>query len=169
LFTDVPNIATKVKRRKYLDLFLKQIKPMHKNTFSYLYWRTFLRKTEYSSLALRLSILGSLMLTFVDQWMISISLALLFTYLIGFQLLPMYSSYDYMQMTKLYPVSIKEKQRSMQQIIVIILNFIIGLFVIIGILTFKEKNKVLLLLLLLLIEEIFFAKWYMPKRFKKFR
>lgn len=167
LFTDVPNIVTKVKRRKYLDLFLKQIKPIHKNTFSYLYWRTFLRKTEYSGLALRLSILGSLVLIFVAQWMISISFAVLFTYLIGFQLLPMYSSYDYMQMSKLYPVSIKEKQRSMQQIIVVILSFIIGLFVIIGILIFKEKDKSLLLLLLLVMEEILFAKWYMPKRFRK--
>ncbi|MDR1521431.1 MAG: ABC transporter permease [Streptococcaceae bacterium] len=166
LFTDVPGVATKVKRRKYFDGLLKKIKPVHKNTFLYLYWRTFLRGTEYSSLVLRLSIIGVLGLIFINQPIVSLLVAALLFYLIGFQLLPIYSSYDYMQMTKLYPVSIKEKQHSLMEIFTVILGLVTCLFILISSITFSEKRYLFLLALLLFIEGIFFIKWYMPKRLK---
>jgi ABC-2 type transport system permease protein len=166
LFTDVPEIATKVKRRKYFDGMLKKIKPVHENTFLYLYWRTFLRGTEYSGLVLRLSVIGCLGLIFINQPVISLLVASLFFYLIGFQLLPMYSSYDYMQMTKLYPVTIKEKQNSLMKLFIVILGLVTGLFVIISTIAFSEKKYAFLLILLLLSEGAFFIKWYMPKRLR---
>jgi ABC-2 type transport system permease protein len=152
LFTDVPEVAVKIKRRKYFDGLLKKIKPVHKNTFLYLYWRTFLRGVEYSGLVLRLSTIGALGLTFINQPIISLLVAVLFFYLIGFQLLPMYYSYDYMQMTKLYPVSIKEKQNSLMKVFTVILGLVICLFSLISSITFSEKHYIFLLILLLIIE-----------------
>jgi ABC-2 type transport system permease protein len=166
LFTDVPEIATKVKRRKYFDSLLKKIQPVHKNTFLYLYWRTFLRGVEYSGLVLRLSVIGGLGVIFIKQPLISLIVAALFFYLIGFQLLPMYSSYDYMQMTKLYPVSIKAKQSSLMKIFIVILGLVICLFIVISAITFSEKKYTFLLILLLFSEGAFFIKWYMPRRLK---
>jgi len=168
LFTDVPEITSKVKRRKYLDGVLAKIKPKHKNTFLYLYWRTFLRGTEYSGLVLRLGILGVLILIFANHNpVVVLALSVLFFYMIGFQLLPMYLAYDYMLMTKLYPVSIKDKQKSLALVLTSVLTVIVLIFTITAVIIFPKKKYALFLAVLLVIEEILLTKVYLPYRLRK--
>lgn len=50
LFTDVPEITGSIKRRKLFDPVLNRIKKESKNTYLYLYARSFLRGSEYSGL-----------------------------------------------------------------------------------------------------------------------
>ena len=67
LFTDVPGLATDVKRRPYLDGLLNRIKKEQGQTYRYLYSRVFLRGTEYSGLVMRLTIIGSLILILIHS------------------------------------------------------------------------------------------------------
>ncbi|MCD2256648.1 ABC transporter permease [Agrilactobacillus fermenti] len=118
LFTDVPSLQSPAKRRKYLDPFLRLVKPNHENSFLYLFFRGFLRGTEYLGFYLRFVIIGTIILFFIHQIWVGTVLYLLFLYLSGFQLLPFYSQYDGIVFTKLYPVTSKAKLHSFQQLLV---------------------------------------------------
>ncbi len=54
LFTDIPEVSSTVKRRKYLDPLLGVVKKTSENTYAYLFIRSFLRGSEYSGLLFRL-------------------------------------------------------------------------------------------------------------------
>lgn len=111
LFTDVPEITSSVKRRKFLDPLLKPIKKNQANTYLYLYARRFVRGSEYSGLFIRLVLVAGVILLFLKEFWISLGISLLFIYLIGFQLIPIYTQFDYMVMTHLYPTPTKQKNR----------------------------------------------------------
>ena len=64
----------------------------------------------------RLILVGGVLLFFLQEFWIALVVALLFVYLIGFQLIPMYTQFDYMVMTQLYPISI-EKQAAIRRLI----------------------------------------------------
>ncbi len=59
LFTDVPHLRNRVKRRKWLDPFLGRQSVTHYQTYTYLYSRTFFRSGDYFGLFMRLTIIGS--------------------------------------------------------------------------------------------------------------
>lgn len=128
LFTDVPQITATVKRRKYLDGWLRRIRYRKENTYLYLYARRMLRGSEYSGLYLRLVIIGSVMLYFVkDRWF-SLALGVLFIYVIGFQLVPLYNQFQYMVLTHLYPVAAEQKQKALQKLLLVLLLVVAVLF-----------------------------------------
>lgn len=103
LFTDVPQVKGSVHRFKLLDAYLPKMKTS-KDVFKFLYWRALVRKSEYSSLYLRLSVLGFVVLIFIPNIILAIILTMLFMYLIGFQLLPLYNDYDDIIFTHIYPL-----------------------------------------------------------------
>ena len=167
LFTDVPGLATDVKRRPYLDGLLNRIKKEQGQTYRYLYSRVFLRGTEYSGLVMRLTIIGSLILIFSDQMMLNGIVGALFIYLIGFQLLPMYNEFDYMLMTQLYPVKSSQKVEAVQSIIRVILLTVAILFSLILVVTLEDKLVGLGISALLIVESLLFVQIYAAKRLKK--
>ena len=61
-------------------------------------------REQYSGLFFRLTLIGVLVLFFVQEWWLSLGLGCMFLYLIGFQLLPMYNEFQYMILTHLYPI-----------------------------------------------------------------
>ena len=117
LFTDVPQITTEAKRRKYLDWLLAKIKPAQSNTYLYLYLRRVIRGGQYGGLYVRLSLIGGFVLFFVDELWISLLIGCLFLYLIGFQLIPLINEFQYMVLTHLYPVPEKQKAAAIKKII----------------------------------------------------
>jgi ABC-2 type transport system permease protein len=124
LFTDVPDLSNSVKRRKVLDGFTKLIRATHEHTYQSLYLRAFLRGSEFLPLVCRLLFIGGLAIFFLDdQWMI-LCVGLLFLYLAAFQLLPLYSQFQYVVFTHLYPVSKREQSRDFSVIIAGILLFV---------------------------------------------
>ena len=89
-FTDVKGLQQQAKRRKYLDILL----PKSKMIYDYLFIRTFLRSGDYWLLMLRLLGLAVLSLIFIPTVIFALLLALVFDYLLVFQLLPIRQSQD---------------------------------------------------------------------------
>jgi ABC-2 type transport system permease protein len=108
LFIDVPQIKGKVYRLKWLDHWLPSIKKSS-SIYSFLFLRSFLRRSEYSALFLRLLILAGVVQVFLHGFWMSLLVILVFVYLIGFQQFPLYFSFEDNVFTYLYPVDPKEK------------------------------------------------------------
>lgn len=166
LFTDVPEVATKVKRRKYLDPFVQEISRRTNNTYLYLYVRRIVRGSEFSGLFVRLVCIAVVLLHFASSIYISVGLSILFLYLIGFQLLPLYDQFQYQLMVQLYPINEKQKLHALQKIIGLLLGSAAILFGVSSGIVLPMNEK----LLPLIINSIFvllFIKWYLPARIKK--
>lgn len=166
LFTDVPEIEAKVKRRKYLDGVLYLISFKQSNTYLYLFSRRALRGSEYSGLYFRLLVVGCvLLLTLHDVRFIAV-LAALFIYLIGFQMLPLYTQFDYVSLTQLFPVSRPFKRRALRQLIGALLVVASVIFALISLAVVTPLES-LLVFVILLIEIGLFLILYVPSRIKK--
>lgn len=122
LFTDVPKLKETVKRRKWLDLLLSPISFKQENTFQYLFTRTFLRSGDYLGLYVRLTVIGAIAIYFLSFGMGQLLLSILFLYLTGFQLLPLWKHHQAKLWLDLYPVSIKNKLKSFQFLLMMILT-----------------------------------------------
>ena len=167
LFTDVPEISSSVKRRKYADPVLNKIKRTTENTYFYLYARSFLRGSEYSGLFLRLVLVAGVILFFLKEFWISMGVSILFVYLIGFQLIPIYAQFDYMVMTQLYPVPKQQKKKAVSQLVSILLLITVFLFSLFVLLALPRKIDALFIVLTLIVEASLFAKFYVPYRLKE--
>ncbi len=167
LFTDVPEITATVKRRAYLDDFLQSIKPKQNNTYLYLYARRFARGSEYSGLFIRLVVIGSLLLYFVHDVYFSLGLGILFIYMIGFQLIPLYNQFRYMILTQLYPVSSQQKAKALQSLLLILLGIAAFVFAIIANIALSTLSDRFLVTVAYFLMVIFFTWWYVPSRLKK--
>lgn len=109
LFTDVPGISSKIKRRKWLDFAVSGIKTKHNNTYLYLFARGVIRNNEYIGLILRLTILQVILLCLIDNFYISLVVEMLFIYLVGFQLKPYFKEVMQNLMQRLNPIPAKDK------------------------------------------------------------
>lgn len=167
LFTDVPEITATVKRRAYLDGVLQKIKPQQKNTYLYLYARRFARGSEYSGLFIRLVVIGSLLLYFVQDVYFSLGLGILFIYMIGFQLIPLYNQFRYMILTQLYPVSSQQKAKALQVLLLLLLSLAAFVFAISASLALSLWYERFLVIAAYFLMVFFFTRWYVPRRLKK--
>jgi len=133
LFTDVPKLKNKIKRRKLLDVLYKNIRYSQKSTFTFLFMRSFIRNGDYFGLVLRLTIIGSVLIA-AFQWNVAIWLVgILFLYLTAFQLLSLWKIHDLIIWPDLYPIDEQVKKRSFLRIIfniVFIQNVIFSLVVV---------------------------------------
>lgn len=108
LFTDVPQMKVPVKKRRWLTYFIQRFIPLQKTyTFDYLYRLSFARSGDYLGMYMRLLIIGSLAIYFVDHLWMKIGLVLLFIYMSCFQLLTLYRHHRTVMWLDLYPVSLK--------------------------------------------------------------
>lgn len=114
LFTDVPKLKDRVKRRRWLDWIYGAIPFSQKNTFLYLYLRTFIRTGDYAGLVIRLTLIGVVALFLVSFGFGQVLLVLLFLYLTGFQLLPLWNHHQNTLWVSLYPVDEGIKEKSFQ-------------------------------------------------------
>ncbi|MCQ6273405.1 ABC transporter permease [Bacillus sp. V3B] len=112
LFTDVPKLKNQVKRRKWLDGLLARIPFRQDESFTFLFTRTFLRAGDYWGLFVRLTLIGAGAIYFLTFGIGQIILVVLFVYLTGFQLLPLWKHHQHHSMFELYPLSAKGKDLS---------------------------------------------------------
>ena len=166
LFTDVPTMKSTVKRRKYLDVLLNRNKKEHKKTYSYLYTRAFLRGTEYSGLFIRLTLIAMVLTLFAEPFFLQLLLALLFLYLTGFQLIPLYFHFDNMAMAVLYPTDKIQKLKAIKEILFNIL-LVESFGIIIASLIVLSMGEVLILTVSLIVFNFLFSYFYLPIRIKK--
>lgn len=165
LFTDAPHAKNHAKRRKYLDSFARLLSDLN-NPYQYLYIRIFLRGNSYSGLFLRLSFIGFLVLLFTSLPVMSSFLSILFLYLTGFQLIPLYFQLDENVMAHLYPQPRKKKFEGFQKILMSLLlmeSVIFSLAILIGV----GWETGLLSLFLNFFFIILFKRFYIVKRTQK--
>lgn len=117
LFTDVPHLRDRVKRRSWLDWLFSRLAFAQKNTFSHLFTRTFLRAGDYFGLFVRLTIIGAAGLYLISFGYGQILLVLLFMYLTGFQLLPLWNHHQNKLWIRLYPVEDGIKEKSFKSLL----------------------------------------------------
>lgn len=165
LFTDVPKLKDSVKRRKWLDVFVKGIPFSSERAYLYLFARTFLRASDYLGLFIRLTVIGALGIYFISFGLGQILLSVLFLYLTGFQLLPLWKHHQNKLWVDLYPVGYDYKRRDFQYLLMLIMSLEAVIFaVFIGI-----KGEIVLALLGLVSGLLFsyvFVYLYSKKRIR---
>jgi len=166
LFTDIPALKGSVKRRVYLDVFLKKIQKNKSNVFYYLYARAFLRGTEYSGLYIRLVGIAMLISGLGSSFMLSFFFTAIFLYLTGFQLLPLYFHFDNLSSTVLYPIKRNDKFQSIKKLLLLLMVFEGSLITAVSAihLSFIE---VLILLIGSIVFNLGFCQFYLPNRINK--
>jgi len=122
MFTDVPKLKDTVKRRKWLDWLISNIPFSQDKTYLYLYSRAFLRSSDYLGLFIRLTVIGTVAIYFISFGLGQLLLSILFLYLTGFQLLPLWNHHQNKLWVDLYPVAQKCKISSFHFLLMIILS-----------------------------------------------
>jgi len=166
LFTDVPKLKDTVKRRKYLDLLIIRIPFSQEKTYLFLFARTFLRTSDYLGLFVRLTVIGALAIYFISFGIGQLLLTILFIYLTGFQLLPLWNHHQNKLWVDLYPVSPKNKTASFHSLLMIILVIQTIIFALLIMLK-GEWVYSLLVLGAGLVFSYFFVYFYSRSRLKK--
>lgn len=123
MFTDVPKLRDRTKRRKWLDWLVNIIPYRQDLAFSHLYLRTFARSGDYFGLLVRLTLIGGGALYFLSYGPGQILLALLFMYLTGFQLLPLWNHHQNKLWVSLYPVPEFARKKSFTSLLLGIMIF----------------------------------------------
>ncbi|MFF2446257.1 ABC transporter permease [Neobacillus sp. NPDC058068] len=165
MFTDVPQLKVTVKRRKWLDILINRIAFTKDKTYLYLYSRAFLRSSDYLGLFIRLTVIGALGIYFISFGLGQMLLSVLFLYLTGFQLLPLWNHHQNKLWVDLYPVAPKSKIAAFHKLMMVILliqTAIFALFILI-------KGEMMIALLALLAGAVFsylFVYLYSRKRLK---
>jgi ABC-2 type transport system permease protein len=117
MFTDVPKLKERVKRRKWLDWLLSGIPFKQDATFKNLFVRTFLRSGDYFGLYIRLTLIGAGAIYLISYGMGQIVLVPLIMYLTGFQLLPLWNHHQDKLWVNLYPVKADIKEKSFKKLL----------------------------------------------------
>jgi ABC-2 type transport system permease protein len=167
MFTDVPKLKGKVHRRKWLDVLMNMVKYDQKQTFKFLYMRSLIRTSEYFGLYIRLSLIAMVILFVNDSIWLNLAIGLLFMYLTGFQLIPMFKRFDYKIWVSLYPVASAIRKQSFQHVVLWSLIFQAVVFS----LTLLVSGQVLSAIVLLgggLVFSYGFSAVYLLQRLKKF-
>ncbi|MBB6443476.1 ABC transporter permease [Bacillus benzoevorans] len=165
LFTDVPKLKSAVKRREWLDFLLAKIPFQQDQTFTYLLARTFLRSGDYFGLLLRLTIIGAGALYFLAFGIGQVVLVVLFLYLTGFQLLPLWKHHQYHSPLELYPISSEEKERSFLSLLRIVL-FIQTVFLSAAVLAGGQIATAAISLIAGIIFTVYFISLYSQRKIK---
>ncbi|WP_019792362.1 ABC transporter permease [Streptococcus sobrinus] len=163
LFTNVKGISSQTKRRGYLDFLLAGLTKKQSQLWSNLYLRAYLRSGDYLALSLRLLFLSLLSFILVKAGLVALALALLFDYLLLFQLLSLTKHYDYQYLTQLFPLGAGLKKANLKQVLRGILYGLVLLqAIVLLIFSFSWQNLALLVGVALLLVEL-----YLPYKLKK--
>ncbi|WP_243291452.1 ABC transporter permease [Bacillus sp. FJAT-47783] len=131
LFTDVPKLKNKVKRRSWLDWTLAAFSYKQENTFFYLYARSFLRTGDYFGIFIRLLGIAVVIAFFIPLSFIgSVLLSATMLFLTSIQLVSLFKQHDILTVPRLYPVKHSLKQKSFLRLLFIILVIQEGLLTI---------------------------------------
>lgn len=168
LFTDVPGVTSKIRRRKWLDWVFSPIKQQSSNSYLYLFARGFVRNNEYIGLFLRLTIIQAVMLALIDNFYISLIVEMLFIYLVGFQLKPYFKEVMQNLMQRLYPISGKTKIADFTKLSTIILaiQWVISALAILYKFGFSMNSLIIIIAGLAVL--VFVNYFYMPRQLQKY-
>lgn len=123
LFTDVPHIQEKAKRRRWMDVLLRFITDWRKDAaFRYLYVRTFSRAGDYFGVYVRLTMIGCLLLYIVPTGYGKALAACFFLYATGIQLFALSRHHRGHVLVRLYPLSPSMQKKAVLQLLFLLLS-----------------------------------------------
>jgi ABC-2 type transport system permease protein len=165
MFTDVPKLKGKVHRRRWLD-FIVKTDFSQGDSYRHLYLRSLVRTSEYSGLYIRLTLIGAVLIYTNQSFIVNILTALLFLYLTGFQLVPLYKRFDYKIWVLIYPLSKELKTSSFKKVLtqsMMIQSIIFALPLILKGLWLEA----VIILLAGFVFSLLFSSYYLAQRLKK--
>lgn len=112
MFTDVPHLKNRTKKRRWLVALVSKVPFMKKHTYNYLYRITFVRSGDYLGMYIRLIIIGGLFIYYVPNVLMKVLFALLFIYMSCFQMMTLYQHYRTNIWLDLYPVGINVRRQA---------------------------------------------------------
>lgn len=165
MFVNVPNIQTNIKRLAWLDKPLNWLSQRNPNAPYYYVLRLVARNTEYSLMIVRAIIVGAILQTVTDTFVLSAIFLILFLYIVGFQLLTLVREIEKTPQFQMYPIQPEVKSEAVLQLIFQILVFVnillsIATVVNLGIASFG-------ILLIGLLFTFLFINVYAPKRLQR--
>lgn len=118
MFSDVPHIKTRVKKRSWLvSLATRNIPFENRHTFDYLYRITFIRSGDYFGMYVRLLVIGGIFIYMIPNLWMKLLFVILFVYLSSFQMMTLYEHHRTITWLDLYPVEVKDRRKAMLKII----------------------------------------------------
>ncbi|MCP8615514.1 ABC transporter permease [Salirhabdus salicampi] len=166
LFTDVPHLKQRVKKRRFLVRFLVSLVPFkHEGTYDYLYRITFARSSDYLGMYVRLFLLAAFFIFWIPSVWFKLVFALLFIYLSGFQLLTLWNHYRTMDWLDLYPIPKNVRQRAITHLLLqllVVKTFLLGLLIAMA----ASWQEMVLLWILGGLFTMFFIQFYVKKKLR---
>ncbi|MRG86936.1 ABC transporter permease [Salinibacillus xinjiangensis] len=136
MFTDVPHLKKKAKKRHFLvHLLINSIPFRQDQTFQYLYRITFVRSSDYLGMYVRLLLIAIFLIFWVPIVWFKLVFAVLFIYLSGFQLMTLWNHHRTIDWIDLYPVTKKVRKQALLQFLLMIMlvkTAILGIFILIA-------------------------------------
>lgn len=118
MFSDVPHIKTRVRKRQWLVTLVTKNIPFNKRySFDYLYRITFVRSGDYLGMYLRLIVLGGIFIYVIPNVWMKLLFVILFIYLSSFQMMTLYQHYRTVIWMDIYPVEVEDRRIAMLKII----------------------------------------------------
>lgn len=159
LFTDVPQVQGRVKRRAWADGIIKYLSHQD-GQWGYLYARGFVRGSDTSGLVVRLTLILAIITLFIPiNWLQTVVLALSL-YVIVSQLGPEYHQFDNKVFTYLYPLEVKQRQNAYLSLT----RRVLWPVAIILILATVMSSYLILNVFIIIIEGELLVHWYLPMR-----
>lgn len=159
LFTRVKGLKTANQKRPYLNLALSLVPKGQGKLYHNLYWRAFLRSGDYLGLSLRLLALSSLAQLALPEPLLAAGLALLFDFLLVFQLIGLGKHYDHRLLLAIAPQGGSQKRAGLLWV----LRAVLGLAWFIQVLLSRSWLAALLLTL----GNLLLAVGYLPLKLGK--
>ncbi|RXI99893.1 ABC transporter permease [Anaerobacillus alkaliphilus] len=122
MFTDVPKLSTKVKRRKLLSSIPNMLAFGQLSTFKYLYLKSFFRANDYFGVYLRLLLIGIVFVFYVQFDYGKVFIAILFLYMSALQLSTLINHHNLKMWTDLYPIDRELRTQSFTTIVFSLLS-----------------------------------------------
>lgn len=118
MFSDVPHLKARVKKRQWLVSMLTKNVPMSKqNTYPYLFRITFIRSGDYIAMYLRLIIIGGLFVYLIPNLWMKLAFTLLFLYLSTFQMMALYHHHRPILWLDIYPVDSSLRKQALVKLL----------------------------------------------------
>ena len=124
MFVDVPLKGIRVSRRKYFDILLPRLKRNNfnqENSFSYYYYRVFLRQENTIYLVLRLMLIAGIIISSFNNIYVSVATIISYNYLAIIQLVPLYKQITNNMWHNILPISEKVKVTSFKKLLTIVM------------------------------------------------
>ncbi|WP_302175692.1 ABC transporter permease [Limosilactobacillus ingluviei] len=129
LFTDVPAVQGKIRRRKWLQGGVRWLQG-GPSAWDYLYAQGLVRNVEVGNLVWRLTAVAMVVTYFVTVPWLNTLLVLLFIYLVASQVIPFYHQYDQIVFPHLFPLPAATQPAAFRRLMNRLLSVVAALIVV---------------------------------------